>query len=308
MEYRIGQVVVDGQQRSLSCDGQLISTEPRQVGLLIMLIEAAPEPVTNASILAQLWPDTVVSDWSVSRLVSDTRKLVKQAGLEFVLIQTVHGRGYRLSVTAQQQLQQASVKPAHSERTVAATAVAIPDVAAPAATVPASATPASLTPKLPWLLRWGWLLSALLSVALALLLWQWLQPPQRLQLGEPVNPIGRILWVDDHPQNNLNEVHFLQQQRVAVYTTTNSHEALMLLSMYHYDAIISDMGRADEPLAGLKLVQTLRQRGNDTPYLMYTILPSAEQRRLLQQHGAQGVAVEAEQLYQLLSGHLPLQL
>jgi|SRR5690606_10110096 len=83
---------------------------------------------------------------------------------------------------------------------------------------------------------------------------------QPLKIGEAPDVMGRILWVDDHPANNGEEKRFLEGQRMAVYNVTSSDDALKLLSMYRYDAVISDMGRNGNPLAGLDLVKAMRAR------------------------------------------------
>lgn len=121
-----------------------------------------------------------------------------------------------------------------------------------------------------------------------------------LKIGEDPDVIGRILWVDDHPENNAQERHYLEAQRMAVYSVTSSDDALKLLTMYRYDAVVSDMGRHGNPLAGLDLVKAMRARGDHTPFYLYTIMPSQAQRDLLAQHGGQGVAVTSDGLYSFL--------
>lgn len=128
----------------------------------------------------------------------------------------------------------------------------------------------------------------------------WSPSHDELKIGEAPSVKGRILWVDDHPQNNEAERQYLQQHNLAVYLTTTTEEALMLTSMYQYDVIITDMGRQQDPLAGLKLTKTLRETGNTTPIYIYTIIPSEAQQQLVFQFGAQGIAVDDESLYQLL--------
>jgi DNA-binding response OmpR family regulator len=121
-----------------------------------------------------------------------------------------------------------------------------------------------------------------------------------LKIGEAPDVIGRVLWVDDHPGNNAEERRFLEGRRIAVYEVTSSDDAMKLLSMYKYDAVISDMGRNGNPLAGLELVREMRAQKNYTPFVLYTILPSKAQRDLLAEYGGQGVAVTPEGLYSFL--------
>jgi CheY-like chemotaxis protein len=121
-----------------------------------------------------------------------------------------------------------------------------------------------------------------------------------LKIGEASDVIGRVLWVDDHPENNVKERDFLEGRRIAVYDVTSSDDAMKLLSMYKYDAVISDMGRNGNPLAGLELIREMRAQKNYTPFVLYTILPSKAQRDLLAEYGGQGVAVTPEGLYSFL--------
>jgi CheY-like chemotaxis protein len=113
--------------------------------------------------------------------------------------------------------------------------------------------------------------------------------------------LGTILWVDDHPQNNIYETRFFEARRITVHATRTSADALRLLSMYDYDLVISDMGRGEDRLAGLKLVEQLRALGDDTPLVIYTVRPEGEeqqraQRRLVADAGAQGVVVTPEEV------------
>ncbi len=293
MRYRFDQFELDTLTQSLSHEGKLLNCDERIVRLLLLLIEHAPEHVDKQTLLNSLWPDTVVSDWSISRLISDARKLFKSVGADFAIIQTLHGRGYRLSaevLTMLQQEQPASPEPsAQTEPSVE--------------TEPTVADRQTRTTRP---LR----LIASLSVILLLLsatLYFWLDNSKPLQISEPADTRARVLWVDDHPENNQVERKFLENQGVAVYNTRSTQDALILLSMYQYDVVISDMGRQSDPLAGLKLVETMRRHGHETPFLMYTILPSEAQQQLLKDYGAQGVAVDDEELYQLLAAYLPIE-
>lgn len=115
--------------------------------------------------------------------------------------------------------------------------------------------------------------------------------------GEPADALGRVLWVDDHPENNAEERRFFERRKIAVYPVKSSEEALALLAMYEYRAVISDMNRDGRPLAGLELVREMRRRNDDTPFFLYTIVPSAAQRAFVAEAGGQGAAVTPDELY-----------
>ncbi|WP_126167968.1 winged helix-turn-helix domain-containing protein [Shewanella khirikhana] len=73
---------------------QRLPLEPKMLQLMTMLIDARPELVSKDALMSALWPDTIVSDWSLARLVSDTRKLLDSTGSRQPLIKTVRGRGF----------------------------------------------------------------------------------------------------------------------------------------------------------------------------------------------------------------------
>lgn len=280
MRYRFDSLEIDSDALQLHIDGILLQQiDKRCVELLVLLIEAWPGYCESTQLLQQLWPQTIVTHWSLSRLVSDCRKSIKAAGYAGPCIQTVHGKGYRLA-------------PELALSRFPSTAEAF-----------LCQTDHVLNPQ-----RQGqrWLLSVIpLAVALITAFW-WFPLEYRadeaapLRIGEAADSRGRVLWVDDNPQNNRQELAYLKRHQVAVYSVTNSKDALILLSLYHYDAVISDMGRAEDPLAGLRLLQAMRQQGINTAFYLYTIMPSATKVQLLQQYGAQGVATEPEQLYQYI--------
>ncbi|TKB56544.1 winged helix-turn-helix domain-containing protein [Ferrimonas aestuarii] len=281
MLYCFEQFELDTERHSLRCDQDLLQCDERSIRLLILLAESAPEPVSQQQLLDQLWPDTVVSNWSVSRLISDTRKLLAKQGVEFQVIQTVHGRGYRLASEAQERLRKYQS----------------------GKTTPTSSSQDSET-KLPQSgLMFTMLLATSMVALLFLAIWQL---NESIAPEELPNPLARILWVDDHPENNLNETKFLNSQQVAIFTVTSTEEALQLLTIYRYDVVISDMGRNGDWLAGLKLVKALREKGDRTPFLIYTFKPSEAQIKMVHEQGAQGVTGDPFSLYQMLAEHIPL--
>lgn len=275
MRYRFDRFELNLTQLTITSDGKPIAADARIVTLIGLLIDAYPEHCDRKFLLDQVWPTTMVAHWSLARLVSDTRKLFKEAGHDGPLIQTLHGRGYRLAPELAQQLRLAD-SPVSPE------------------TIPAVRATSWRRPRL----RPLFLLIPALILGAAWFSWQYMvESRDRLTIGESADVIGRVLWVDDHPENNLEERRFLESRRIAVYTVTSTEDALKLLALYNYDAVISDMGRGAESLAGLKLLEMIRERNDETPYFMYTILPSEAMKELLGETGGQGVAVTSEELY-----------
>ncbi len=285
MQYRFQSFTLDSSKLSITFESGEVPLDSRTMALLTLLIEHFPNHLSQQQLLALIWPDTVVSNWSVSRLVSDTRKLFQKQGHDMAVIQTLHGRGYRLAPELHEQLQPQEPAPGGEP--------------CPAPNKARKSRPLALG------------LTLALVLAGAALLWQQdvKKADESLVIGEHQDTIGRVLWVDDNPANNADERQHFEQQRIAVYEATSTEDALMLLSMYQYGAVISDMGRADDSLAGLKLLQLMREQGDKTPFFLYTIMPSEAQQDWVMEFGGQGVAVESQPLYdQVLPLFTPAQL
>lgn len=86
----------------------------------------------------------------------------------------------------------------------------------------------------------------------------------RLQSHADLLRRARILWVDDHPENNTPIADLLRQFGASVDTPRSNVEALALLSTSRYDVIISDVGRDDEgpssDLKGVELANSVYER------------------------------------------------
>ncbi|WP_160151445.1 response regulator [Microbulbifer sp. ALW1] len=320
MQYGFDKFILDTGQWHLTAGGAALDADARQLHLLSLLIGAYPDCCERQFLLDQLWPNTVVSHWSLGRLVSDTRKWFREQGYQGPLIQTLHGRGYRLSPELAERMQPlaesaAEELPLPDRPDVAMIPEPLPAMEGGAATefsehspapAPAPDSAAAAPPRLSYWRTLAGLGVLLLITALTVYLITARRIPSEgvpLVIGEAPNVRGRLLWVDDNPDNNIAERSYFESQGVAVYIATNTEDALVLLSMYRYDAVISDMGRGDEPLAGFKLMERIRSKQNQTPYFLYTIMPSESQRQLVRQRGGNGVAVTSEELYQLV---LPL--
>jgi CheY-like chemotaxis protein len=80
---------------------------------------------------------------------------------------------------------------------------------------------------------------------------------------------AQLLWVDDHPENNLNERRMFRQLKAEVDTAKSTEEAIGILKSGRYDLVISDMARGDEATAGLKFLQQFRKEDKTTPVIFY---------------------------------------
>lgn len=78
----------------------------------------------------------------------------------------------------------------------------------------------------------------------------------RLQRNSDLVRRARILWADDHPENNFPIVELLRRFGASVDTPRSNAEALSLLRANRYDVVISDVARDNEgPGSDLKGVE-----------------------------------------------------
>ena len=92
----------------------------------------------------------------------------------------------------------------------------------------------------------------------------------------------RILWVDDQPSNNSQQIEIIESMAGVVEQVTSTVEAARLVAdRKNYDLIISDMDRpAEGPVAGIQLLSKLKGR---TPIVIFCGGTS------LRRHGANAV-------------------
>ena len=115
-----------------------------------------------------------------------------------------------------------------------------------------------------------------------------------------------VLWVDDHPENNVYEIAALQGKGLNVVHARSTAEAGSALgSNGRFGAIISDMGRIEDgvfkPDAGMSVIGMARDQGLDSPVLIYSSAPTiARTRERALEAGAAGATASATELMQML--------
>jgi DNA-binding response OmpR family regulator len=277
--WRFGDAEFDEATGKLSVAGRAIELDRSSPAILAELLRHAGQDVSKDRLLRAGWPDRIVHENSLVKAVGRLRQVLAGHG---AALETVYGYGYRLDLAGLSGAASAAPPPSRAD---------------------------ALRPK-------GLRDPALASVAALLALAAvggaafWIDAQADAGIGFRSEPpvtadapdaIGRVLWVDDHPQNNIYEERLFEEHRIVVHNATSSADALKLLSMNHYDVVISDMGRGEDRLAGVRLVEEMRASGNDTPFVIYTVRPKSveqqdAQRNLVAEAGAQGVAVTPQEI------------
>jgi len=109
-----------------------------------------------------------------------------------------------------------------------------------------------------------------------------------------------VLWVDDRPNNNINERQSLEALGVTFVLSTSTEDALEKLKQRSFDAIISDMGRPPDPQAGYTLLDKLRAIGDRTPFIVYAGSRAPEHRAEARRRGALDCTNRPGELFELV--------
>lgn len=110
-----------------------------------------------------------------------------------------------------------------------------------------------------------------------------------------------ILWVDDHPENNRYGVTYFRNNGIEVGIALSTNQALDLIEHNSYAVIISDMDRREGPREGYVLLDTLRERGDTTPFIFFTGSATPEHKLETQMHGGDGCACLFDELFMMVS-------
>jgi CheY-like chemotaxis protein len=109
-----------------------------------------------------------------------------------------------------------------------------------------------------------------------------------------------ILWVDDHPDNNVYERRALEAIGATFILATSTKDALAKAHSQAFDVVISDMSRGIERTAGYDLLDKLRAAGIQTPVIIYAATTNPERRAEAKRHGAVDATNRPDELFQLV--------
>ncbi|WP_336650376.1 response regulator [Kocuria rosea] len=113
-----------------------------------------------------------------------------------------------------------------------------------------------------------------------------------------------LLWVDDHPENNLYERQAFEALGLRVEIARSTDEALSLMRRKIFALIISDMGRGTDRTAGYTLLARVRELGSNVPFLIYAGERTPEHIAEAGRRGAQGSTNSPSELMQMVTEEL----
>lgn len=110
----------------------------------------------------------------------------------------------------------------------------------------------------------------------------------------------RILWVDDRPDNNIHERRAFESQGYSFVLSSSTDEALRILAVDQFSAIISDMGRNEGPREGYVLLDAVRKRGIATPFFVYAGSRAPEHKQEILARGGNGTTNRPDELFEMV--------
>lgn len=125
--------------------------------------------------------------------------------------------------------------------------------------------------------------------------------PKTKGLGEA--PLS-ALWVDDNPDNNSSEMQLMQSVLGIQFETRPSTDAAMEeleANSDKYAFVITDMGRDWDRRAGYTLLKRMRDRGIETPLIIYASSGRPEDDAEARKRGAVGSTNSPSRLLEMVS-------
>jgi CheY-like chemotaxis protein len=109
-----------------------------------------------------------------------------------------------------------------------------------------------------------------------------------------------VLWVDDHPDNNIYERQALEALGIKFVLVRSTKEALDKLRQQQIDVIISDMEREPDQQAAFTLLDESRSIRGKTPFIIYTGSKAQELALEAKNHGAIGCTNSPNDLFEMV--------
>ena len=121
--YRFDEVEIDVQNLRVTVGPEIRTLEPKSFRLLLFLVENPHRALAKDEIMAAVWPDSFVSDNSLTRAITQIRKAIDDDPKSPRYIETVPTVGYRFVA----ELQESGAQPEAPDAVPAAPAPRLPD-------------------------------------------------------------------------------------------------------------------------------------------------------------------------------------
>jgi DNA-binding winged helix-turn-helix (wHTH) protein len=94
VRYAFGDCILDPDTRQVCRAGRLVHLGPKAYELLQVLLAARPRVLSKIEIFERVWPETTVSESSLSTVVAELRDALGDVAREARYVRTVYGFGY----------------------------------------------------------------------------------------------------------------------------------------------------------------------------------------------------------------------
>ena len=108
----------------------------------------------------------------------------------------------------------------------------------------------------------------------------------------------RVLWIDDHPENNASLIEYIRRSGGRVETAVDGESAAKLISWAN--VLISDVGRRGRSQAGFEDYQKFKEQGYNGPAIFYTGRVTPQLRQKAEEMKAHGITNMAQALVGML--------
>jgi len=112
---------------------------------------------------------------------------------------------------------------------------------------------------------------------------------------------AKVLWIDDQPAGNVWERQMLSKIGMSFVTVESTASAIACLKAEHFDLVLSDVARGDNPNAGLEALPSVLNAAPGIPIVFYVGYVARERPVPL---GSKGIAAEPNELLHLVLDQL----
>jgi PleD family two-component response regulator len=110
----------------------------------------------------------------------------------------------------------------------------------------------------------------------------------------------RVLWVDDHRENNTYERNVLERLGIRFQTVTNTADAMKALKSGTFQVVITNFKRQDDPKGGFTLLEEMKKLNKTIPLIIYTGSATPEYVAAAKKRGAFGETTSPQELFSLV--------